>query len=95
MTYNFDIDGFETFENVIVDFSATWCRPCKALNPILDDISATTNVKVIKIDVDTNQGLAIKYGVRSIPTMLFFKRGELTNRISGFKTKEEILELIQ
>lgn len=95
MTYNFDTDGFETFENVIVDFSATWCGPCKALNPILDDISATTNIKVIKIDVDTNQGLAVEYGVRSIPTMLFFKKGELTNRINGLKTKEEILELIK
>lgn len=95
MTYNFDIDGFEAFENVIVDFSATWCGPCKALNPILDDISATTNVKVVKIDVDTNQGLAVEYGVRSIPTMLFFKRGELIQRVNGFKTKEEILELIK
>lgn len=95
MTYNFDTDGFETFENVIVDFSATWCGPCKALNPILDDISATTNIKVIKIDVDTNQGLAVEYGIRSIPTMLFFKKGELTNRINGLKTKEEILELIK
>lgn len=95
MTYNFDIDGFEKFENVIVDFSATWCGPCKALNPILDDISATTNIKVVKIDVDTNQGLAVEYGVRSIPTMLLFKKGELVNRITGFKTKDEILELVQ
>lgn len=95
MTYNFDIDGFENYEKVIVDFSATWCGPCKTLNTILDDISSTTNVKVVKIDVDRNQGLAIKYGIRSIPTMLIFKKGELINRISGLKLKEEILELFE
>lgn len=93
MENNFEIDGFETFEKVVIDFSATWCGPCKALNPILDDISATTDIKVFKIDVDRNQGLAIEYGIRSVPTMLCYKRGELINRLTGLKRKEEIIEI--
>lgn len=93
MENNFEIDGFETFEKVVIDFSATWCGPCKALNPILDDISATTDIKVFKIDVDRNQGLAIEYGIRSVPTMLCYKRGELINRLTGQKRKEEIIEI--
>lgn len=95
MVNNFNIEGFETYEKVIVDFSATWCGPCKALNPILDEISDSTDIKVVKIDVDTNQELAIEHGIRSVPTMLLFKRGELINRISGLKWKEEILALFE
>jgi len=95
MANNFNIEGFETYEKVIVDFSATWCGPCKALNPILDEISDSTDIKVVKIDVDTNQELAIEHGIRSVPTMLLFKRGELINRISGLKWKEEILALFE
>jgi thioredoxin 1 len=92
MTNNFNIEGFENLEIAIVDFSATWCGPCKALNPILDEISSTTDIKVFKIDVDENQQLAIEHGIRSIPTMLLFKKGQLVNRLAGMKRKEEILE---
>lgn len=92
MTNSFNIEGFDSLETVIVDFSATWCGPCKALNPILDEISSTTDIKVFKIDVDENQDLAIEHGVRSIPTMLLFKKGQLINRLAGMKRKEEILE---
>lgn len=92
MTNSFNIEGFDSLETVIVDFSATWCGPCKALNPILDEISSTTDIKVFKIDVDENQDLAIEHGVRSIPTMLLFKKGQLVNRLAGMKRKEEILE---
>lgn len=92
MTNNFNIEGFESLECAIVDFSATWCGPCKALNPILDEISSTTDIKVFKIDVDENQQLAIEHGIRSIPTMLLYKKGQLINRLAGMKRKEEILE---
>lgn len=95
MANNFNIEGFDSLEAVIVDFNATWCGPCKALNPILDDISSTTNIKVFKIDVDENQDLAIEHGIRSIPTLLLFKSGELINRVSGFKGKEELLALFE
>lgn len=92
MENNFNIETFKSFERVIVDFSASWCRPCKALNSILDEISSTTPIKVIKVDVDSNQGLAIEYGIRSVPTMIMFKNGELVNRITGLRTKEEIVQ---
>lgn len=92
MANNFNIEGFDNFESIIIDFSATWCGPCKALNPILDEISSTTNIKVFKLDVDENQQLAIEHEIRSIPTMLLFKRGQLINRLTGMKRKEEILE---
>jgi len=60
---NFETEVLKTKGVVLVDFYATWCGPCKTLNPILDDISATTDIKVIKIDVDKNQGLAIEYRI--------------------------------
>lgn len=93
MTNNFNIEGFETFEKVIVDFSASWCGPCNVLTPILDEITSTTDIKVFKIDVDENQDMAIANEVRSIPTMLYFKRGELINRTTGVKQKNEIVEI--
>jgi len=93
MENNFNIEGFETFEKVIIDFTATWCGPCNVLSPILDEIAKTTDIKVFKIDVDENQDMAIANEVRSIPTMLFYKRGELINRTTGMKRKEEIIEI--
>ena len=93
MSNNFNIEGFETFEKVIVDFSASWCGPCNVLTPILDEITSTTDIKVFKIDVDENQDMAIANEVRSIPTMLYFKRGELINRTTGVKQKNEIIEI--
>jgi thioredoxin 1 len=92
MANDFNIEGFDFLESVIIDFSAIWCGPCKVLNPILDEISTTTNIKVFKIDVDENQQLAIEHGIRSVPTMLLYKNGQLINRFTGMKRKEEILE---
>ncbi len=91
MENNFNVEGFDTFEKAIVDFSATWCGPCKVLMPILDEISETTDIKVIKIDVDENQELAIKYGIRSIPTLLFYRKGEMISQLNGMQSKEVIL----
>lgn len=92
MANKFNIEGFDNLETAIVDFNATWCGPCKALNPILEEIASTTDIKIFKIDVDENQDLAVENGIRSIPTMLLFKKGELVNRLTGMKRKEEILE---
>ena len=93
MSNNFNIEGFETFEKAIVDFTATWCGPCNVLTPILDEVTSTTDIKVFKIDVDENQDMAIANEVRSIPTMLYFKRGELIYRTTGVKQKNEIIEI--
>ena len=92
-TFKTIIDGSQP---VLVDFHATWCGPCKTQAPILKELSAETNGKarIIKIDVDKNQPLAQKYQVRSVPTLILFKNGQLLWRHSGVASKQQLLEII-
>lgn len=78
---------------VVVDFFATWCGPCKMIAPTIDEISAEVEgkAKVIKIDIDNDKDLATSYGVKSIPTLVFFKNGEITDKIVGAVPKEDII----
>ena len=82
---------------VLVDFYADWCGPCKMLTPILKQIKEELGdkVKVVKIDVDKNQPLAVKYQVRGVPTMLLFKNGKQVWRQSGVLQKNEIISIIE
>ena len=94
----------ETFENevgeskvpVLVDFWAEWCAPCKALSPILDEISEELKGKIAitKVNLDENQDLAMKYSIRSIPTLLLFKSGELSDMKVGLPNKSDLLDWI-
>ncbi|MEG0019707.1 MAG: thioredoxin [Oscillospiraceae bacterium] len=81
---------------VLVDFWATWCGPCKMVGPIVEELSKELEGKVVvgKIDVDAQPELAQKFGVMSIPTLVVFKGGKEARRVVGFKTKEQIKELI-
>lgn len=80
---------------VLVDFYANWCGPCKMLSPILEVIAKEhTNLKIVKIDVDTNQSLAMKYGVMSIPTLILFKDSEVVGQRLGFLPKDMLVEWI-
>jgi thioredoxin 1 len=76
----------------IVDFSATWCAPCRLIEPILDDIAASRSgeVKVTKIDTDENVRTSARFQVRSAPTLLFFKDGRLVDRIVGAVPRSRI-----
>lgn len=78
-------------EIALVDFWAPWCAPCRMLGPIVEEL-ATTNegITIGKLNVDENSETAIKYGIRGIPTMLFFKNGEVVEKIVGVKSKAEI-----
>ena len=78
---------------VLVDFWAEWCGPCKMLTPILEELSneMKNEINVVKINLDENQDLAMKYSIRSIPTLLLFKEGNLIDTKVGLLPKNEIV----
>ena len=82
---------------VIVDFHALWCGPCKVQSPILSDIASEfgERVRVIKIDVDQNPGLASKYHIQGVPTVIIFKNGQLVWRQSGVVSKSQLIDLLK
>ena len=81
---------------VLIDFSATWCGPCKTLAPILKHVkdSLRDRITILKIDVDKNQQISSQYQVRGVPTMILFQNGKQLWRQSGVLTKEEIIKTI-
>jgi thioredoxin 1 len=92
---NFDSEVIKSDKPVIVDFWAEWCGPCKALAPILDEIaSEVAGAKVVKVNVDEASELAQQYGIRGIPTLIFFKDGEVKSTLVGNQPKAEILKSI-
>ena len=82
---------------VLVDFSATWCGPCQQLAPILKGLAKEvgTKVRIVKIDVDKNQGIATKMHVRGVPTMILYKNGTQVWRQSGVVPQNELVKLIE
>ncbi len=89
---NFEAEVLKTKGVVLVDFYATWCGPCKATGPIIEQLAEEVkNVKFVKVDVDQNQELSSQYQVFSIPTFLVFKDGQVVNQFVGAVSKEGFL----
>lgn len=83
-------------EDVLVDFYADWCGPCKMLSPIVEQVAQENkDIKVVKINIDQEQDIAIKYEIMSIPTLVVIKNGNETNRSVGLIGKSDILELVK
>lgn len=82
---------------VVIDFWAAWCGPCRLIAPIVDELALeyTGKVKVCKLDVDNNQNTAMKYGIRSIPMLLFFKNGEVVDSILGAVPRNTIVNKLE
>lgn len=93
---NFEEEVLQCDLPVLVDFYADWCSPCMALAPILEEIAEeyAGKVKVCKVNIDKQMELAIRFRVLSIPTLIFFKNGEITQRLMGYCSKEEIVSFL-
>jgi thioredoxin 1 len=90
-------DIIQSEKPVLVDFFATWCGPCKYQGPILEELASAIGdeARIIKIDVDRNQAVAAQYGVRSVPTLMIFKNGEVKWKEAGVKEKEQLIQLLR
>lgn len=93
----FEASVIKNGKPVVVDFWAEWCQPCKMLAPTVEEIANEYEDKILvtKLNVDDNPATATKYGIRGIPTLLFFKDGQVAQQIVGVKTKAEIKKIIE
>jgi thioredoxin 1 len=94
---NFDQEVLKSEQPVLVDFWAVWCGPCKAIAPIVDGVAAAYagKLKVAKVNVDQNGATPSRYGIRGIPTLLFFKGGKIADQVVGYVAQDVIEEKVK
>lgn len=94
---NFQEEAVNTDKLVLVDFYATWCGPCKALAPVLEELADkyADKIKVVKVNVDEEESIAAKFGIVSIPTVIFFKNGQTAASFVGLRSASEIEKMIE
>ena len=94
---NFQEEVLSADKLVLVDLYATWCAPCKALAPVLEELADkyADKIKVVKVNVDEEESIAVKFGIASIPTVIFFKNGQTAASLVGLRTSSEIEKMIE
>lgn len=95
VTDNSYADEIENYKGtVLIDFFADWCTPCKMLTPMIEDIAESTDVKICKVNVESEKELAERFGIRSIPTLVVMKNGTVLNRSIGVTGKKAIMDML-
>ena len=90
-------DVMSAGQRVLADFFATWCQPCKMMHPILLEAKAELGdaVRIVKVDVDKHEATAARYGIRSVPTLMIFRNGEMLWRQSGVVAKDDLVRIVR
>ena len=93
---NFEKEVLRSEKTVIIDFYADWCGPCKMFSSIIEAVAQKNeDIKVVKVNIDNEQNLALEYQVMSIPTVIVIKNGQVTNKNVGLISEKELLELVK